>query len=216
MPKNKDIEALKRISGRTALDFANTIDWAEDATPLGPEKDVLTDVEALLLWGTGGDLYGDAELADLRAAVSASEDGGASELAAAKALRAAMYRIFTATAGAREAAAAARPTVADLALVQRVYRDAVAAGRFIETDGAWRLAWRADDPRRVRFAVAVDAVELITSAELLARVKRCPGHHCGWLFFDASGRRRWCEMGTCGSRAKMRRQYAKKRLREQA
>jgi predicted RNA-binding Zn ribbon-like protein len=207
MPTNKDIEALKRVSGRTALDFANTIDWAEDARPLGPEKDVLTDVDALLRWGKGGDLYGDAELAGLRAAVAASEDRGASELGAAKALRAAMYRIFTAE---------VRPSVADLALVQRVYRDAVAAGRFIETDGAWRLAWRADDPRRVRFAVAVDAVELITSADLLARVKHCPGHHCGWLFFDASGRRRWCEMGTCGSRAKMRRQYAKKRLREQA
>jgi predicted RNA-binding Zn ribbon-like protein len=207
MSKPKSIETLKRVSGRTALDFANTMDWADDATPLGPEKDVLTDVDALLRWGKGGGLYGDTELAGLRAAAAMSEDGGASELAAAKALRSAMYRIFTGN---------ATPTVADLALVQRVYRDAVAAGRFIETDGAWRLAWRADDPRRVRFAAAVDAVELITSADLLARVKRCPGHHCGWLFFDSSGRRRWCEMETCGSRAKMRRQYAKKRLREQA
>jgi predicted RNA-binding Zn ribbon-like protein len=45
----------------------------------------------------------------------------------------------------------------------------------------------------------------------LARVRRCPGRDCGWLFLDASGRRRWCSMTTCGSREKMRRMYARRR-----
>ncbi|MDR0358582.1 MAG: CGNR zinc finger domain-containing protein [bacterium] len=42
-------------------------------------------------------------------------------------------------------------------------------------------------------------------------MRRCPGRGCGWLFLDASGRRRWCSMQTCGSRAKMRRLYERRR-----
>jgi len=46
------------------------------------------------------------------------------------------------------------------------------------------------------------------------RVRQCPGaNDCGWLFYDTSrnGSRRWCSMEGCGSRVKMRQQYAKKR-----
>ena len=37
-----------------------------------------------------------------------------------------------------------------------------------------------------------------------ARVKRCPGPDCGWVFVDASrnASRRWCDMAGCGNRAK--------------
>ena len=62
----------------------------------------------------------------------------------------------------------------------------------------------------MRFAAAVDAVALLADAAALARLRRCPGRNCGWLFLDTSGRRRWCSMQTCGSREKMR------RLRERA
>jgi predicted RNA-binding Zn ribbon-like protein len=77
-------------------------------------------------------------------------------------------------------------------------------------EGAWRLDWPRDDPRRVRLAVVADAVELLGDADRLARVTRCPGRHCGWLFINASGRRRWCSMSTCGSREKMRRMYRRR------
>jgi predicted RNA-binding Zn ribbon-like protein len=58
--------------------------------------------------------------------------------------------------------------------------------------------------------VVLAASELLTSDEM-ARVKRCPG--CGWLFLDTSrnGMRRWCSMEDCGSEAKSKRQYERKR-----
>ena len=56
----------------------------------------------------------------------------------------------------------------------------------------------------------VEKVLVADSAEL-ARVGRCPGRHCGWLFYDRSGRRRWCSMASCGSREKMRRLYARQK-----
>ncbi|WP_326551608.1 CGNR zinc finger domain-containing protein [Micromonospora sp. NBC_01813] len=41
------------------------------------------------------------------------------------------------------------------------------------------------------------------AGELLADARRhtvcaCPGEHCGWLFLDQSGRRRFCSVATCG------------------
>ncbi|GII92023.1 CGNR zinc finger domain-containing protein [Sinosporangium siamense] len=38
------------------------------------------------------------------------------------------------------------------------------------------------------------------------RLKQCPDHDCGWVFWDAtrSRTRRWCSMRVCGNRAKAR------------
>ena len=43
------------------------------------------------------------------------------------------------------------------------------------------------------------------------RLKQCPSEDCGWLFMDRSknASRRWCDMRTCGNRAKARRHYAR-------
>ncbi len=49
-----------------------------------------------------------------------------------------------------------------------------------------------------------------------SRLKVCPGHHCGWAFYDTSRNRtgRWCSMSVCGGRAKARRHYRRRRARE--
>lgn len=38
------------------------------------------------------------------------------------------------------------------------------------------------------------------------RLKTCPGHHCGWVFYDRSrnGGGTWCSMRVCGGREKAR------------
>jgi predicted RNA-binding Zn ribbon-like protein len=127
------------------------------------------------------------------------------ELAAAHALRRALHATFAAVAAGD---APPRPAVA---VVTATHAAAVAAADLTERGGAWTLDWPARDPRRVRFAVSVDAIALLGDADRLARVRMCPGRNCGWLFLDASGRRRWCSMTTCGSREKMRRMYERRR-----
>jgi len=59
---------------------------------------------------------------------------------------------------------------------------------------------------------ATSAVELIVSTDRAA-LECCPGVRCGWLFLDRTrGRtRRWCQMETCGNRAKARRHYQRER-----
>jgi predicted RNA-binding Zn ribbon-like protein len=50
----------------------------------------------------------------------------------------------------------------------------------------------------------VRAVEDLLGDPHRAPVRACPGDDCGWLFLDPHGRRRWCDMGSCGNRAKAR------------
>jgi predicted RNA-binding Zn ribbon-like protein len=46
-----------------------------------------------------------------------------------------------------------------------------------------------------------------------SRLKSCPGHHCGWVFYDRSRNNsgRWCSMTVCGGREKSRAHYHRHR-----
>jgi predicted RNA-binding Zn ribbon-like protein len=75
----------------------------------------------------------------------------------------------------------------------------------------WTWSGEADDLTSILWPVVLAASELLTSEQIMPRVKRCP--NCGWLFLDTSrnGMRRWCSMQDCGSEAKSKRQYERKR-----
>ena len=61
-------------------------------------------------------------------------------------------------------------------------------------------------------ALAEPLVREIASARR-ERLRFCANDACRWIFFDASrtGRRRWCDMSTCGNRAKAARHRARLR-----
>jgi predicted RNA-binding Zn ribbon-like protein len=58
--------------------------------------------------------------------------------------------------------------------------------------------------------VVESAADALVLGEL-ARVRRCADGRCPRVFFDATknGRRRWCDMATCGNRAKAARHRQK-------
>jgi predicted RNA-binding Zn ribbon-like protein len=189
-------ETIKLRGGALCLDFANSTDWTADEG-IVETQDALVEPNALERWG-------------VRLGV-AGVPGGAEELQLARELREALHAIFSALARGEPADACA------LERLRSTYEAAVSAGSIArDQDGALRLEWPRDETRRVRFAVAADAVALLADPARLARVRRCPGRDCGWLFVDMSGRRRWCSMASCGSREKMRRLYARKRRAESA
>ena len=74
----------------------------------------------------------------------------------------------------------------------------------------WGGAGSVDALERVLWPVVRSAADLLTSPER-GRVRRCGGANCDWLFMDNSRNhsRRWCDMGSCGNRAKARRYYAR-------
>jgi predicted RNA-binding Zn ribbon-like protein len=175
------------------------VDWSPAGDPLAPATDALGSPQALARWGRRLGVVRGRRLPVV----------GDDELESARALRLVLHRIFSALAQDR------RPARADLQALARDHGTAAdAAALAAGGDGAWRLQWPAADPRGIRFAVAVDAVALLADGARLARVRRCPGPECGWLFLDTSGRRRWCSMTTCGSRVKMRRLYERRRTAE--
>jgi predicted RNA-binding Zn ribbon-like protein len=186
-------DTIELWGGTLCLDLANSSDWDDDGQPVDPERnDVLRSPSLLDAWTRRLGLH-DGPAFDV------------DELDRIRDLRASLHRLFSAVAGARE------PEPADLLVVHESFAEATGTGELSPGAAAWSWTWPADEPRRARFAIAVDAVALLADPERLPRVTRCPGHECGWLFLDRSGRRRWCSMATCGSREKMRRLYARRR-----
>jgi predicted RNA-binding Zn ribbon-like protein len=190
--KHDTPESIALWGGTLCLDFANSVDRSEDDEPI--RDDVLTEPGLLVRWGRRAGVLG-------RAAKPAVDER---ELTAALELREAVYAAFAAV--ARDEA----PGRDALAVIAANHAEAVAHGELARVGETWRLDWPGDEPRRVRFAVTADAMALLADGERLARVSRCPGRICGWLFVDESGRRRWCSMSTCGSREKMRRAYRRR------
>jgi predicted RNA-binding Zn ribbon-like protein len=187
-------ETIQLWGGALCIDFVNTVDYDADDRPLVAHEALVVPRD-LARWAR--------RLGVTRSRRLPRVDPG--EHAAALALRASLYAVLAAIARGE------RPPSGALSHVARDHADAAAAARLVARDGAFLPEWRATDPRRVRFAVVTDAMALLADGERLGRLRRCPGRDCGWLFLDTSGRRRWCSMGACGSREKMRRMYARQR-----
>jgi predicted RNA-binding Zn ribbon-like protein len=182
-------ETIRLWGGTLCLDYANSVNWSQADEHADPEQtDVLRTGDTLGRWGRRLGLFSD----DAKAANDV-------ELLRARALRDAIHRLFASISHDRN------PSTGDITALMRNYTEAVNRAALLAGDVCYRLDWPAHDPRRVRYAVATDAMALLRDPTRLRRVSHCPGRDCGWLFLNVSGRRRWCSMSTCGSREKMRR-----------
>jgi predicted RNA-binding Zn ribbon-like protein len=176
------------------LDYANSVDWSSEDEHVDPEQtDVLRTEDLLGRWGRRLDLLSDD-----------AKPVSAAELRRTRALRDAVYRLFSSITRDQE------PARKDLDVLVTNYIEGVKHASLLAGEDFYKLDWLARDPRRIRYAVATDAIALLQDPSRLKRVSRCPGRGCGWLFLNTSGRRRWCSMSTCGSRDKMRRLHQRR------
>jgi len=193
------------LSGGTlALDFANS--WGDRRRP---ESDRLGDYAALLAFACEAGLLDRRQAARLARRARGAPAEAARAYAAARGLRDALYRVFSAQARGR------RVDSADIAQVNAALQEALPHLRVARRGGAY--AWDWDDGGGEPLAaplrpIARSAAELLTSGDL-ARVRECDGAACTWLFLDQSRNRsrRWCSMESCGNRAKARRHYHRSR-----
>ena len=129
--------------GRLCLDFANTVDWTDaTASRWATDTEVLRTPRELVRWGRRLELVG-------RCAADEAE------LAAALALRLALYRAFAAIAEGEP------PRPADLEHLRAAHAEAVAAGTPAPRDGGWGYAWPRGAAASIRHAVAADAAALL-------------------------------------------------------
>ena len=102
----------------------------------------------------------------------------------------------------------------ELDTVNRLLHPLLSRLKLVPGDGAlcWSWAGPATAWDRVLAPVARSAVDLLTSPEV-PRLRECASGNCSWLFVDRSRshRRRWCDMKTCGNRAKARRHYRRQK-----
>ena len=181
-----------------AIDFANTLSWRGSEAP----SEGLGDFAALAGWLHRTALLPQEILA------AAAQEGAAALFAEAIRLRETIYRIFAALADGRAA------DEDDLASLNRALAKAPPRARLVRREGNY--AWAAE-PSRPAAATLLAAV-LWSAADLLARagrlrIRRCANDKCLWLFIDRSkaGTRRWCDMASCGNRAKAQRHYSRTR-----
>ena len=190
-----------RLSGHPALDFCNTrAGWHERDRV----KEYLGTYDHLAAWAGFGGLLADERVAELRPRGRRDRAAAEDVLRRAWAVRADLYRVLTRSADDGAAFARLseqiRPATAALRL-ERPETGATSAG---PNEGA---TWEIDPETGLEaplLAALWSAAQLLASAAL-GQVEACPGHDCGWLFLNPSGRRRWCTMATCGNRAKVKR-----------
>ncbi|MGY6238932.1 CGNR zinc finger domain-containing protein [Burkholderia ambifaria] len=190
------------IGGHAVLDFVNTVTGRDD-TP----RDWLPDYDAYLAWLVSATLLPALDLKRLAARAAEAPAAADRALRDAKGLREALFGIFDALAHR------ASPAAADLATLEHAWRRAVSRQRLVATAGRVAFGYAPDtrvdaDLHLPAERIALDAVKLLEAIPD-GRLRMCAGPNCAWLFIDGSktGRRKWCDMATCGNVAKARRHY---------
>ena len=181
--------------GSPPLDLANTLGGKHRV------EEHLHGYEDLVAFARQDGLVSDEVAARLRAGAAARTAEAEAVLRRAKELREALFRLF------------AEGATAELAVLNRELSVAMAQLRVDEGLG-W--AWADEETRldRPLWPIARQAAEMLVSGQR-QRVRECAAGDCRWLFLDTSKNRsrRWCDMKSCGNRAKVRSFYERQRSR---
>jgi predicted RNA-binding Zn ribbon-like protein len=196
------------LAERLCLNFANTVDWRLSGRP----QEYLTGYPDLVRWSKRTGLLTEKEAQRLLREAARHPRQAAVTFERAIELRDRVFRIFSAIAAARQ------PELSDLDALNGALSAALSRLRIVPAAEAFQWEWVGanDALDRMLWPIVRSAGELLTSEEL-SRVRECAGETCGWLFEDVSRNRlrRWCEMKSCGNRAKARRHYERiKRIRK--
>lgn len=178
--RTADSEAFRFRAGRYSLDLCSTVLWRH-----GAPVEQLRGREDLSRW-----LFEAGLCPDLMRV-------SAEQLASARAIREAAYRLF----GRHLSGGPLDP--ADVATVNTA---AARPDRFPQLTPYGKVRWAADRPVAAALAtVARDCVELL-AGPLAQRIRECAAPDCAFLFVDTSrpGTRRWCAQNRCGNRRHVR------------
>jgi len=197
------------IGGHPVLDFLNTVGSHRLVTP----REDLQTPEDLVSWGLQSGWLDRERAQAMLVEIQLRPGDARAALTRVRAFREALYRVFLAT------CEGAQPAPEALEALEREVRRGWAERRLVrEPEG--RMRWTFPESARLDSVLpplALAAVELLTGP---VRPRLCEAtalDGCGWLFLDTSrnGRRRWCEMKSCGNKYKARRHAARIRAARQ-
>ncbi len=184
------------------LDFANTLEDRASDTP----RELLTTYDDLIAWAEQAQVVSGEQARELLAEAESHNGKAEQILQRARDWREALYRIFFTLAEGED------PQEADLHLLNAALREAMVHARIMPGRDGFTWSWdiekhTLDGPL---WPVIRSAADLLTSEDIHA-VRVCAADDCNWLFLDTSKNqsRRWCNMKTCGNRAKARKHHAR-------
>ena len=189
------------------LDFANTVDRRPTRAPL----ERLRGYADLAAWAARAGLVSQRDARALAERARRQPAATAEVMHQAARLREAIYRVISAVASRRP------PRSADLDVINAAVAEAHAGSKIAARSGGFARQWVGDrwSLDRMLWPVAQSVEDLLISPDLIA-VRECAAPDCGRLFVDTSRNRtrRWCDMRSCGNRAKVRAFYSRRRIRK--
>ena len=188
------IEEITLDGGWLCLDFTNTVSSRRDSK----SEDYLRSWEDYALW-----VHRLAVLSEAEFEVWRQMPPG--DMAEVRALREAIFELFDYHAKNGKIHPAHLDTLNGF--LHEVYMYTCIK---ITENGLQRGIFKKTYLEKPLWLVALSA-EALLLGDRLVRVKACD--NCGWLFLDTSknGTRRWCNMHTCGSQAKSKAYYHRKK-----
>ena len=185
------------------LDFLNT-----DDTDDGLPDEKLPTLESALTWFVDRGVIHHEGADRVRSKAAASAHLAADDLARVHGVRSALREVAQSVVEHRAPERAALETV----------NHALHARQIIELvpseDGCSVDHRHVGDPVDDALARLADPLVIELSSGHPERIRQCDAHDCWWFFYDDSRtqRRRWCNMATCGNRAKAARFRARARV----
>jgi predicted RNA-binding Zn ribbon-like protein len=191
-----------QVDLETGLAFINTLEFEK-----GQPVDHFDNQETALGWLFRNDLlHRDMLKAELKRARD-DEAGGEKSLAKIRRVRGAMRELADATVERRPADAR------QVDEVNRALRTHYVYYLVPGPDGVSMDHRHDGDPVDGALARLAESLAREVSQGHPERLRVCANEECRWIFNDTSrtGKRRWCDMSTCGNRAKVARHRARKK-----
>jgi len=194
-----------QVDVETGLDFVNTLELEK-----GIPVDHFDSVQTALRWLRDHELLHDEMLAAELRQAAADPSAGDRTLARIRRVRGAMRELADATVDRRT------PDQRQLDEVNRALRSPYTYYLVPAPDGVSLDHKHIGDPVDGAMARLAESIARELSQGHPERLRICANDECRWVFNDTSrtGRRKWCDMSTCGNRAKVARHRARKKTAE--
>jgi predicted RNA-binding Zn ribbon-like protein len=183
------------------LEFVNTYEQVR-----GTWTERLETLEDAVRWLAEHDLL-HREMVDAQLSATDGDDARERKLRRIRTVRAALRELLDARVERRPAEPAALRAVNRALRTQYVYELVPAP------DGVSLDHRHEGDPIDGALARLAESIARELTQPESERLRVCANEECLWVFYDSSpaGRRKWCDMGTCGNRAKVARHRARQR-----
>lgn len=192
------------IGERLWLDFVNT-----DDVRRGVRFDALHEFETFVQWLEAANVVDGERAAGLRRRAQQQPSGAAAALVDARRVRASLRAL------AERGNTTEKARIDTLAEINRILGRSAGTRRLEpKDDGTFARSFVpvGDAFAGLMIPVVESAADALVIGEL-ARIRRCADGRCPRVFYDGTknGRRRWCDMATCGNRAKAARHRVRMR-----